>query len=140
MLPFVRELDLNQDESITEEDVRGYRELIREKGKLLCGVAVEELLIRLREKAVRKKISYFDLFRRLDKVNSGFITREGWSKNVDEVLQYTAEEKESIFAYLDRAGTGVVDYKTFLAVMNGGSSAPQGEKFDWAESALARLK
>lgn len=100
--------------------------MIREKGKLLCGVEVEELLIRLREKAVRKKISYFDLFRRLDKVSSGFITRDGWTKNIDEVLQYTAEEKESIFAYLDKSGTGVVDYKTFLAIMNGGSSAPQG--------------
>jgi len=40
-------------------------------------------LIKLREKSIRKKISYYDLFKKLDKVGSGFITREGWMANID---------------------------------------------------------
>ena len=43
----------------------------------------EELLIKLREKRIKKKISVYDLFRKLDKVGSGFITHEGWFKHIN---------------------------------------------------------
>ena len=51
--------------------------------KDLSSVQIEQLLIRLREKSIKKKISFYDLFRKLDKVGSGFITYEGWLKNIN---------------------------------------------------------
>ena len=92
---------------------------------------IEELLIRLRERRVKKKVSVYDLFRKLDKVGSGFITHEGWLKNIGEVLPFTPEEKENLFNYMDKGRTKVIDYKTFLALMNGGSTMVESEKFDW---------
>lgn len=37
---------------------------------------IDDLLVKLREKSIKKKISYFDLFRKIDKAGKGFITKE----------------------------------------------------------------
>jgi hypothetical protein len=36
------------------------------------------------------------------------------------VIAFSREEKEAVFDFMDRSRGKVVDYKTFLAVMNGG--------------------
>jgi hypothetical protein len=42
ILQFVRGVDLNEDEQITEDDLKGYRELIRDRTyKELCPVEIE---------------------------------------------------------------------------------------------------
>jgi Ca2+-binding EF-hand superfamily protein len=41
---------------------------------------------------------------------------------------------------MDKTHSSVIDYKTFLTIMNGNSSPPQAENFDWAQHALAQLK
>jgi hypothetical protein len=61
--------------------------------KDLSPVEVEKLLIRLREKRIKKKISYYDLFRKLDRVGSGFITHEGWLKHINEIVPFSNDEK-----------------------------------------------
>jgi Ca2+-binding EF-hand superfamily protein len=76
----------------------------------------------------------------LDKVGSGFITHEGWLRNINEIISFTEDEKENLFSYMDKGNTKVIDYKTFLALMNGESSTVQSEKFDWAEKTLKRIK
>lgn len=48
-------------------------------------------MIKLREKSIKKKISYYDLFKKLDKVGSGFITHEGWLSNIDEIISFTKD-------------------------------------------------
>lgn len=101
---------------------------------------IEELLIKLREKSIKKKISYYDLFRKLDKVGSGFITHEGWLKHLDEIISFTSEQKENLFLYMDKTGSKMIDYKTFLAIMNGNNNLPQSENFNWVEDAITKLK
>ena len=77
-------MDLNEDETVDGEDLRRYKELICDKVyKQLSNFQIEELLIKLREKRIKKKISVYDLFRKLDKVGSGFITHEGWFKHIN---------------------------------------------------------
>ena len=84
VLKFVRSMDLNEDETVDGEDLRRFRQLISDKVyKQLSNFEIEELLIKLREKRIKKKISVYDLFRKLDKVGSGFITYEGWFKNIN---------------------------------------------------------
>jgi len=58
----------------------------------------------------------------LDKVGSGFITREGWLKNLNEIIVFTYDEKENLFNYMDKHNKNVIDYKTFLAIMNGSNN------------------
>ena len=92
VLKYVRSMDVNEDQIIDAEDLRRYRELICDKVyKNLSNFEVEELLIKLRQKRIKKKISVYDLFRKLDKVGSGFITREGWFKSINEIMSFTED-------------------------------------------------
>lgn len=58
------------------------------KYKILSNVEIENLLIRLRERSIKKKISYYDIFRILDKMNSGFITKDSWYSNIDQIISF----------------------------------------------------
>lgn len=58
------------------------------KHKVLSNVEIENLLIRLRERSIKKKISYYDIFRILDKMNSGFITKDSWYSNIDQIISF----------------------------------------------------
>lgn len=85
---------MNQNDEVSEEDLKSYRELKRDKNhQKLDSVAIDNLIIRLREKSIKKKISFYDIFRKIDKDGSGFITKESWMKNIDEIIVYTTDEK-----------------------------------------------
>jgi Ca2+-binding EF-hand superfamily protein len=86
---------------------------------------IEELLNKLREKRIKKKISVYDLFRKLDKVGSGFITHESWLKNISDIITFTEDEKENVFNYMDRNRNRVIDYKTFLSIINNSGDTGQ---------------
>lgn len=34
-------------------------------------------------------------------------------------MAYNPEEKEGLFAFMDHTGSRMIDYKTFLTIMNG---------------------
>ena len=126
VLKHVRSIDLNEDEEIDAEDMRHYRELISDKVyKQMTNSEIEELLNKLREKRIKKKISVYDLFRKLDKVGSGFITHESWLKNIGDIITFTEDEKENVFNYMDRNKNRVIDYKTFLSIVNSSGDAGQ---------------
>lgn len=58
-------------------------------------------------------------------MGSGFITREGWVKNIDEIISFNTDEKENLFTYMDKVQNKMIDYKTFLAIMNGNTNITQ---------------
>lgn len=41
---------------------------------------------------------------------------------------------------MDKDQNNVIDYKTFLAIMNSENNLEKTEKFDWVELCLARIK
>ena len=95
----------------------------------------------MREKSVRKKISFFDFFKKLDSNKDGFITLDEWNKNFDQILPLPEDEREVLFDYIDKSKIKMIDYKTFLSCMNGGSSGPmESEKFDWVEDCFQKIK
>lgn len=97
--------------------------------------------MKMREKSIKKKISFYDFFSKIDTNKDGFITLDEWNKNLDQVLPLSAEEKELLFNYIDKSQNRMIDYKTFLAFMNGtGSTNAESEKFDWIEQCFARIK
>jgi len=79
----------------------------------------------MRERRIKKKISVYDLFRKLDKVGSGFITHEGWHNNLNDFIVFTEDEKENLFNYLDRNKNKLIDYKSFQNFMNGSADTVQ---------------
>jgi Ca2+-binding EF-hand superfamily protein len=82
-------------------------------------VSVNNLFTRLRERSIKKNISFFDVFRTIDTHNNGFITREDWTNNLNKILQITEVEKENMFNFMDRVkNLQMVDYKTFLSFIN----------------------
>lgn len=93
---------------------------------------MEELVIKLREKAIKKKISFYDVFNKLDSNKDGFITADEWGKNIDTLLPLDSEDKELLFEYMDSSKLKMIDYKTFLGFMNGkGAGSNESEKYDW---------
>lgn len=46
-------------------------------------------------------------------------------------MSFSEDEKENVFNYMDKGRNKVVDYKTFLAIINGDGKNLQSEKFDW---------
>jgi Ca2+-binding EF-hand superfamily protein len=68
----------------------------------------------------------------LDKINSGFITREGWHSNIDHIISFSDHEKESLFQFMDKNHSQMIDYKSFLSHMNGNPNINCSEQFDWA--------
>ena len=88
-------------------------------------------MIKLRERSIKKKISFYDIFRKLDKINSGFITREGWHSNIDQIISFNEDEKENLFNFMDKNHSKMIDYKTFLAFINGNTNINSSEQFDW---------
>jgi len=65
-------------------------------------VSIGNLFARLRERSIKKKISFYDVFRTVDSQNNGFITREEWMNNLDKVMQYTEIEKENMFNCMNK--------------------------------------
>ena len=55
----------------------------------ICKIDLESLIIKIREKSIKKKISFFDLFRKLDKNNDGFISFDEWMQNIGQIVQMT---------------------------------------------------
>lgn len=45
-----------------------------------------------------------------------------------------------MFNHMDRNKSKMIDYKTFLAIMNGNNNLAQSENFNWVDEALERLK
>ena len=76
----------------------------------------------MREKSIKKKISFYDFFNKLDSNKDGFITFDEWNKNLDQILPLEEEEREVLFNYLDKSKNRMIDYKTFLNYMNGNNS------------------
>ena len=65
---------------MSEDDLAAYIMLIKPKKvykpEHACSLNMEDLLIKLRERSIKKKISFYDLFQKLDENQDGFITRE----------------------------------------------------------------
>ena len=141
----MRKIDFNKDDEITQEDLVVFKESIRPqrnyKPEITNKVYLEELLNKMREKSIKKKISFYDFFSKLDSKKDGFITLDEWNKNLDQILPLSEEEREVLFDYLDKSKTKMIDYKTFLTFMNGNSSGPmENEKFDWVEDCFRKIK
>lgn len=133
---FVRRIDVNKNDQISQDDFNAYKAQIKEKRKYSpeksCKVNLEELVIKLKEKSIKKKISFYDVFNKLDSNKDGFISFDEWNKNLEFILPLDPEDRQLLFQYMDVSKLQMIDYKTFLSFMNGkGTTTAQNEKYDW---------
>lgn len=43
-------------------------------------------------------------------------------KNLDQIFPFSNDEKEELFDFMDRSKIQMIDYKSFLNIMNGNAS------------------
>lgn len=126
-------VDIDQDGAISKEDIETFisRHVVislARTGTLngykasfptepLTEEQVHSVLSTLRLSLDRKRISNYDLFRKLDENEDGFLNIEEFSKNLDQIYPLPQETKDAFFAYIDKMHIGLIDYKSFLRVM-----------------------
>lgn len=62
-------------------------------------------------------MSFYDFFRVLDINSDGFVTIDEWQTNLDNIIKYSQHIKDGMFAYMDKNKIGMIDYKSFLKVL-----------------------
>ena len=126
-------IDIDQDGAISKEDIETF--ISRNSVISLARTApvngfkvsfptepltedqVHSVLSGLRITLDRKRISNYELFRKLDENEDGFLSIEDFSKNLDKIHPLPQETKDGFFAYIDKMHIGLIDYKSFLRVM-----------------------
>ena len=87
---FVQKLDVNGNGEISEEDLNAYKEKIRKNSKEsrnpICKVDLDNLIIKIRENSIKKKVSFYDIFNKLDTNRDGFITLDEWMDTIGQII------------------------------------------------------
>ena len=50
----------------------------------------------------------------MDENKDGFITIDEFKKNIDEIEVFEEKVKDELFAYMDKAKIGMINYQIFL--------------------------
>ncbi len=75
----------------------------------------DEIISNLKKVIIERKITYFEVFQRLDSNEDGFLTINEFIEGIDRFLRLSLIMKEGLFAYFDSLRIGMVDYPQFLA-------------------------
>ena len=104
-----------------------------------------EIAKQIKAAMVVAKISYREAFNRFDSNGNGFISFSEFSQGIDKIMTLSLPVKEKFFSFMDKKHIGVVDYPTFLEVIQ--SSAVSDIKrnnftdsFDWENSIVDKIK
>lgn len=62
-------------------------------------------------------MTFYELFKLLDQNQDGFITINEWQTNLDKVKKMSQNAKNGLFAYMDKQKIGMIDYQSFLTVL-----------------------
>lgn len=71
---------------------------------------------------IENKIAYKEAFTRFDQNQDGFISFTEFSAGIDKLMQLALPVKEKFFAFMDKKKIGLVDYDTFLSVIQASST------------------
>jgi Ca2+-binding EF-hand superfamily protein len=83
----------------------------------LSEVRLKEVLRDLAQRLFFKKMSLYEFFRLLDANGDGLISIDEWKSNIDKVITLSPLVKDGLFAVIDSARIGVIDYNTFVNVL-----------------------
>lgn len=86
--------------------------------KPLSEEVLQMVLAELRIVMRNRRLTPYDLFQKMDENKDGFVTIDEICQRLDEIISLPQEVKEGFFSCIDRLKIGIIDYNSFLRVMN----------------------
>lgn len=127
----------------TFSDVSSVEQNWYPKEKMPIHKAAEVVKV-IKDALVLKQVSFRSLFQKLDSNNNCLLSFAEFNTGIDNYVKLSPLVKQQIFALMDVNGIGMVDYESFLEVMNLKSvSKPKvqvPDTFNWEEDMISLLK
>ncbi|EGR32802.1 hypothetical protein IMG5_070330 [Ichthyophthirius multifiliis] len=139
LMSFIQLMDIDNDGIISFEDLDTFlsrleyinnnnvrkvkqKEIFQENKlypqKPLSEKEMEDILRELRQILYLKKMSFYNFFKLLDGNKDDFITINDFQNNIGLVIKLNKEDRDGLFAFMDKQKIGMIDYKTFIDTMN----------------------
>lgn len=104
-----------------------------------------EIAKQIKAALIQQRIAYKEAFNRFDTNKDGFLSFTEFSKGLDTVMSLSLPVKEKLFAFLDKNQIGMVDYPSFLDIMQCTTAAKMkkdglSDSFDWENSIIEQIK
>jgi Ca2+-binding EF-hand superfamily protein len=104
-----------------------------------------EIAKQIKAAMIVAKIAYREAFNRFDSNGNGFISFSEFSQGIDKIMTLSLPVKEKFFSFMDKKHIGVVDYPTFLEVIQSSAVADIKrnnftDSFDWENSIVDKIK
>jgi len=154
---FTKKIDLDADGFINQNDIETFiarnsyikQSHLANKNNLFPKVPlpeakVEVILRDLRHELNRKKIPFYEFARKIDVLQTGFITINDFCKGIDKILKLSQPVKDGFFAYIDTENIGIISYQDFINVLKRSVvDKPVDvteDSFDWQVEILNMIK
>ena len=85
----------------------------------------------IRSALVAKKINYFDAFKLIDTDNFGVLSAKQFADGLSKYIELSEPVKFGLFALIDKLGTGLITYESFLSVIKDNDIDPKLHKDSW---------
>ncbi len=86
--------------------------------KKLGDKKAKEILREIRQALHDKKLTYNRFYQQLDKNGDGLISVDEFLRELNSIITLALPIRQKLFAYFDKTNIGMVDYKTFLSVLD----------------------
>ena len=94
---------------------------------------------------INSKIAYREAFNRFDQNQDGLLSFSEFSSGLDKIISFSLPVKEKFFSFMDKKKIGLVDYDTFLSVIQASQAKDIArnnftDSFDWENSVIEQIK
>lgn len=96
----------------------------------------------IRSNLVSRKINFFDAFAEIDRENLGVLSAKQFSDGLSLYIDLSEPVKYALFALIDKLGTGLITYESFLAVIKDNDIEPKPHKdsWTWENDTIAKIR
>jgi Ca2+-binding EF-hand superfamily protein len=86
----------------------------------------------IRNALVSHKVNFFDAFSALDSENLGVLSAKQFSEGLSKYISLSEQVKNGLFALIDKLGTGLITFDSFLSVIKDSNIDPKPLKDSWS--------
>lgn len=90
---------------------------------------------------VQRRLNYQDAFALFDTQKAGMLTYRELCEGLDGIISLTQEEKDGIFAIMDKSQIGMIDFPKFVEVLKDIDIEPKphNDTWTWENEAFKRI-
>ena len=85
----------------------------------------------IRTALVAHKVNFYDAFSTFDSENLGVLSAKQFSEGLNKFISLSEQVKNGLFALIDKLGTGLITFESFLAVIKDSNIEPKPHKDSW---------